>query len=51
VALTGGTLRYQVEFEGKILYTGSVKANVPASNPQFQGRLEIPFPAVSDHKR
>ena len=50
-AFPGGTLRYQVEFEGKILYTGSVNAIVPASNPQFQGRLEIPFPEVADRKR
>lgn len=49
-AFLNGTLRYQIEFEGKILYAGSVKANVQASNPQFQGKLNIPFPEVSNHK-
>lgn len=49
-ALLNGTLRYQVESEGKIIATGNIKANVPASNPEFQGRLEILFPEVSSQK-
>lgn len=40
-------IRYQIESNGKILHTGSSMASVPASNPKFQGWLEIPFPEVS----
>lgn len=40
-------LRYQIEFNGEILYTGSSNATVPAASPQFQGWLKIPFPNVS----
>jgi hypothetical protein len=46
----GGTLRYQVGFDKEILYTGSEKANAPASSPQFQGKLEIPIPQVTTRK-
>lgn len=42
----GALLRYQLEAEGKILCTGSAKANVAASAPEFQGWLEIACPQV-----
>lgn len=39
-------LRYQIESKGEILYTGGTKVTVEASNPKFQGWLEIPFHKV-----
>lgn len=43
----GGTLRYQVEWEGEILCTGNAEATVPACSPQFQGYLDFPLPETS----
>jgi len=45
-AFPDAVLRFQIESNGKILHTGSSVATIPASNPQFQGWLEIPFPNV-----
>jgi hypothetical protein len=50
-AFPDAILRYQLEFDKKILCTGGTKAIVPASNPQFQGWLEIPYPEVSTRQR
>lgn len=49
-ALVNSSIRYQVEFEGRIICTGSTNANVPASTPQFQGKIQIAYPEVSSHK-
>ncbi|MCG2462238.1 hypothetical protein K8352_15870 [Flavobacteriaceae bacterium F89] len=45
-SISNAKLRYQVEANEGILYTGRSQAVIPSSNPKFQGWLEIPFPKV-----
>lgn len=44
-------LRYQVEFEGKVIKTGHTKITVAPSNPDFIGWISCRLPKVSKRKK
>tara|TARA_R100001369_G_scaffold76278_1_gene105410 strand:- start:8163 stop:10715 length:2553 start_codon:yes stop_codon:yes gene_type:complete len=48
--ISNAYLRYQVEANEDILYTGKTKVKVAASTPKFQGWLEIPFHQVDSRE-
>lgn len=45
------TLRYQMEFEEKIIRTGGTEVSVPASNPEFKGWLDVELPEVTKREK
>ncbi|WP_140939423.1 glycoside hydrolase family 2 protein [Sphingobacterium lumbrici] len=45
------TLRYQVEFEGKIIQTGNTKVSILASNSEFKGWVQVVLPEVAQRNK
>lgn len=43
----GYSLRYQLEYKGRIMRSGRSEAHIPANSSQFQGFIDVPAPAVS----
>jgi hypothetical protein len=50
-SINNAILRYQVEFENKIIQTGNTKVSISASNPQFKGWVAIILPDVEVQKK
>jgi len=49
--IRNATLRYQMEFENKILQTGNAKVAVSASNSEFKGWIQAVLPKVRQRKK
>jgi len=46
-SLSGASIRYQLVMDNKLVSTGSSPANIVASEPQFQGWINVKLPKVS----